>query len=70
MPLDPPTLSNEFLLLSLGLGDYVPGHVHHTSLFGMYILFGLVLLIMLFGALEEVIAKHCQKIKDKLKVVD
>ncbi|XP_031550131.1 potassium channel subfamily K member 18-like [Actinia tenebrosa] len=60
-----------FITLStVGLGDYVPGHVHHTSLFGVYILVGLVLLIMLFGALEEVITKHCQKIKDKLKVVD
>ncbi|KAK3714895.1 hypothetical protein QZH41_010900 [Actinostola sp. cb2023] len=60
-----------FITLStVGLGDFVPCHVHHTSIFGMYILVGLVLVIMLFGAIEDVINRHCQKLKNKLKVVE
>ena len=46
----------------LGLGDYVPQNMHHT-LFGGYILLGLVLVTMLFSAMEEKIADRFDKIK-------
>lgn len=47
----------------LGLGDYVPQNMHHTVLFGGYILLGLVLVTMLFSAMEEKIADCFDKIK-------
>ena len=46
----------------LGLGDYVPQNMHHTVLFGGYILLGLVLVAMLFSAMEK-IADRFDKIK-------
>ena len=41
----------------------MPRNVHHTALFGGYILLGLVLVTMLFGAMEVEIAQHFDKIK-------
>lgn len=50
-------------LTTIGLGDYVPQNMHHTVFFGGYIIVGLVLVTMLFSAMEEEIAQWFDKIK-------
>lgn len=44
--------------------------MHHTVLFGGYILLGLVLATMLFSAMEEEIAQRFDKIKQMVGVVE
>ena len=41
----------------------MPQNMHHTVLFGGYIIVGLVLVTMLFSAMEEKIAQRFDKIK-------
>ncbi|KAL9954790.1 hypothetical protein ACROYT_G042367 [Oculina patagonica] len=57
-------------LTTIGLGDYVPQNMHHTVFFGGYIIVGLVLVIMLFSAMEEEIAERFDKIKQMVGVVE
>jgi len=57
-------------LTTIGLGDYVPRNMHHTVFFGGYIIVGLVLVIMLFSAIEEEITKRLDKIKQMVGLVE
>lgn len=41
----------------------MPQNMHHTVFFGGYIIVGLVLVTMLFSAMEEKIAQRFDKIK-------
>ena len=59
----------EFYIVSLGLGDYVPQNMHYTVAFGGYILFGLVLVTMLFTAMEDKIAQWFNNIKQMVGLV-
>ena len=52
-----------------GLGDYVPQNIHHTVSFGGFILIGLVLVMMLLGAIEEAICQRFDKIKQRFLTV-
>ena len=54
----------------LGLGDYVPQNMHHTVFFGGFIIVGLVLVIMLFSAIEEKIEQRLDKIKQMVGLVE
>lgn len=54
----------------LGLGDYVPHNMHHTVFFGGFIIVGLVLVIMLFSAIEEKIEQRLDKIKQMVGLVE
>ena len=58
------------VLFLLGLGDYVPQNTHHTVFFGGYIIVGLVLVIMLFSAMEEEIAQWFDKIKQMVGSIE
>ena len=60
----------EFYFVSLGLGDYVPQNMHHTVVFGGYILFGLVLVTMLFTTMEDKIAQWFNNIKQMVGLVE
>ena len=53
-----------------GLGDYVPRNMNHTVFFGGYIIVGLVLVIMLFSAMEVEIAQRLDKIKQMVGLVE
>ena len=66
----PATASNFVFHFSPGLGDYVPRNMHHTVFFGGYIIVGLVLVTMLFGAVEEEIVKRLDKIKQLVGLVE
>lgn len=44
--------------------------MHHTALFGGYIIVGLVLVIMLFSAMEEEIAQRFDKIKQMVGLAE
>lgn len=57
-------------LTTIGLGDYVPRNVHHTAFFGGYILLGLVLVTILFSAMEVEIAQHFDKIKQMVGLTE
>lgn len=58
-----------FLGFSPGLGDYVPRNMPH-AVFGGYIIVGLVLVIMLFSAMEEEIVQPLDKIKKMVGLVE
>ena len=66
----PATARNVPCPFSSGLGDYVPRNMHHTVFFGGYIIVGLVLVIMLFSAIEEEITKRLDKIKQMVGLVE
>ena len=44
--------------------------MHHTVCFGGYIIVGLVLVTMLFSAMEEKISQHFDKIKQMVGLAD
>ena len=48
----------------------MPQNMHHTVLFAGYILMGLVLVTMLFSAMEEMIAQQFEKIKQMVGLVE
>lgn len=56
-------------LTSIGLGGYVPRNMPH-AVFGGYIIVGLVLVIMLFSAMEEEIVQPLDKIKKMVGFVE
>lgn len=48
----------------------MPQNMHHTALFGGYIIVGLVLVIMLFSAMEEEITQRFDKIKQMVGLAE
>lgn len=56
-------------LTSIGLGGYVPRNMPH-AVFGGYIIVGLVLVIMLFSAMEEEIVQPLDEIKKMVGLVE
>lgn len=48
----------------------MPQNMHHTVFFGGYIIVGLVLVIMLFSAMEEEIVQRFDKIKQMVGLVE
>lgn len=56
-------------LTSIGLGGYVPRNMPH-AVFGGYIIVGIVLVIMLFSAMEEEIVQPLDKIKKMVGFVE
>ena len=52
-----------------GLGDYVPRNMPQM-VFGGYIIVGLVLVIMLFSAIEEEIVQRMDKIKKMVGLIE
>ena len=48
----------------------MPQNMHHTVFFGGYIIVGLVLVIMLFSAMEEEIAERFDTIKQMVGLVE
>lgn len=66
----PARARNVMFSVFLGLGDYVPQNMHHTVFFGGFIIVGLVLVIMLFSAIEEKIEQRLDKIKQMVGLVE
>lgn len=56
-------------LTSIGLGGYVPRNMPH-AVFGGYIIVGIVLVIMLFSAMEEEIVQPLDEIKKMVGLVE
>ena len=56
------------LLMYIGLGDYVPQNIHHTAVFGVYLLLGLVIVAMMFSAIEGKIISKLQALREKLGI--
>ena len=59
-----------FFFHLISLGDYVPQNMHHTVTFVGYILFGLVVVTMLFSAMEDKIAQWFNNIKQIVGLVE